>query len=142
MRKLSKAKWLTASGGIICPGFISCARSQCSRQASARGPGDCSQPGLLQPASAPIFPAASSGKVNVAKHYGQLPLAFEPALPGSNKEVKFLARGNGYALFLENHEAVLELRGDSKTSAIVRMELAGANTAPRLHRAGTIAREK
>ena len=129
MRELSKAKWLTATGGVIAlASFLALGLNVPGKPATRIG--GLHQPGLLRPASAPIFAVASSNKVNVAKHYGQLPLAFEPALPGSNKEVKFLARGNGYALFLENHEAVLELRGNSKASAMVRMELAGANTAP------------
>ena len=129
MSVLSKAKWLTATGGIIgLASFLALGLSVPGKQAARIG--GLRQPGLLRPASAPIFAVASSNKVNVAKHYGQLPLAFEPALPGSNKEVKFLARGNGYALFLENHDAVLELRGDSKTSGLVRMQLAGANPAP------------
>jgi hypothetical protein len=129
MRELSKAKWLTATGGVIgLASFLALGLNVPGKQAARIG--GLRQPGLLRPASAPIFPVVSPNKVNVAKHYGQLPLAFEPALPGSNTEVKFLARGNGYALFLKNHEAVLELRGNSKTSAMVRMELAGANTAP------------
>jgi hypothetical protein len=73
--------------------------------------------------------AASRSTVNVIKQYGRLPLAFEPA-SASNDQAKFLARGSGYALFLTNDEAVLELRGHSKARSIVRMELEGANAAP------------
>ena len=98
MSVLRKAKWLTATGGIIgLASFLALGLSVPGKREARIG--ELRQPGLLRPASAPIFAAASSNKVNVAKHYGQLPLAFEPALPGSNKEVKFLARGNGYALF-------------------------------------------
>jgi len=129
MRELSKAKWLTAAGGTIClASFLALGLNVPGKQAARIG--GMRQPALLRAATAPILPVASSSKVNVANHYGQLPLAFEPALPGSNSQAKFLAKGNGYALFLENHQAVLALRGDSKTSAVVRMELAGANTTP------------
>jgi hypothetical protein len=69
----------------------------------------------------------SRSTANVSKRYGQLPLAFEPSSSPSNDRVKFLARGGGYALFLTNDEAVLELRGHSKTRSVLRMELAGAN---------------
>lgn len=67
---------------------------------------------------------ASAQKIGVLNQYGRLPLAFEPE---SNSEAKYLARGNGYALFLANDEAVLELRGPSKSASVVRMELSGAN---------------
>jgi len=70
---------------------------------------------------------ASTQKVGVLNHYGQLPLAFEPANTASNSAAQYLTRGNGYALFLANEEAVLELRGPSKSASVVRMELAGAN---------------
>ncbi|MGC1416872.1 MAG: SBBP repeat-containing protein, partial [Candidatus Acidiferrum sp.] len=83
----------------------------------------------LRTSSAPILKAASSAKVNVVKQYGQLPLAFEPTESAPGAQAKFLARGEGYALFLANREAVLELRGPSKPPAVLRMELAGANTA-------------
>jgi hypothetical protein len=76
--------------------------------------------------------AASRSTLNIVKQYGQLPLAFEPNSSPSADRVKFLARGSGYALFLTNDEAVLELRGRSKTPSIVRMEIAGANAAARL----------
>ena len=79
-----------------------------------------------------VTPVASSGRTNVIEQYGRLPLAFEPNWSGSNDRVKFLARGSGYALFLTNREAVLELRGRSMTSSIVRMEVAGASAGARL----------
>src|ERR1700691_4952576 len=131
MRKLSKAKWMTASGGIICLAAnlalsIKLPRNQTLRISKlshvARG---------LLASFAPATRAASSSHADVVKHYGQLPLGFEPNSSASSNEAKFLARGNGYELFLANHEAVLELRGPSKTPAVLRMQLAGANPAPR-----------
>ncbi len=83
--------------------------------------------GSLQAKFTAIPSQASVQKVGVLNHYGQLPLAFEPANTTSNSAAKYLTRGSGYALFLANEEAVLELRGPSKSAFVVRMELAGAN---------------
>jgi hypothetical protein len=131
MRKLSKAKWMTASGGIICLAAI-LALSITLPGKQALRIGRLSHVSRdFRASSAPAVPAASSSHVDVVKHYGQLPLAFEPNSTASSSEAKFLARGNGYALFLANHEAVLELRGPSKSPAVLRMQLAGANPTPR-----------
>lgn len=60
-----------------------------------------------------------------------LPLIFEPNRGQSGSEVKFLAHGSGYGLYLTQSEAVLSLpamRNSGKpTSAAVRMQFAGAN---------------
>ena len=45
----------------------------------------------------------------MARAYGQLPLRFEPNLGQSDAQVRFLARGSGYSLFLTPTEAVLAL---------------------------------
>ena len=58
---------------------------------------------------------------------GQLPLRFESNQGQSDAQVKFLAHGSGYSLFLTSDQAVLALRANAKSS-VVRMHLAGANT--------------
>lgn len=134
MRELSNAKWVTASCGIICLAtFLALSHDLPSKQAQhmvARNVASTA----LRTNLAPIFAAASpnnvSNNVKIMKHYGQLPLAFEPNWSASSAQAKFMARGNGYALFLANREAVLELRGPSKTPSVLRMQLAGANPAP------------
>ena len=98
----------------------------------------------------------------VVKDYGNLPLSFEANQGQTDDRVKFLARGNGYTLFLTSTEAVLSLRksdssegrdagirrlGDAwivsahqdlqstirnRQSAVLRMKLIGANPAPRV----------
>src|SRR6267378_2241074 len=45
----------------------------------------------------------------LAENYGELPLRFEPNLGQAGERVKFLARGNHFALFLTPKEAVLSL---------------------------------
>src|SRR5437763_4383940 len=42
--------------------------------------------------------------------YGQLPLSFEDNQGQTSADVRFLSRGNGYALFLTDNEAVLSLQ--------------------------------
>ena len=49
-------------------------------------------------------------KASVRQFYGQLPLSFELNQGQSDGRVKFLSRGQGYALFLTASEAVLSLR--------------------------------
>src|SRR5574341_933206 len=63
----------------------------------------------------------------VAESYGQLPLSFEANQGQTGDQVKFLARGHGYELFLTATEAALELR-----SASLRMKLDGANPIPQV----------
>jgi hypothetical protein len=66
--------------------------------------------------------------------YAQLPLSFEANHGQTDSRVKFLARGQGYTLFLTGHDAVLVLSSgmsDRKakqpaSSAVVRLRLLGA----------------
>jgi hypothetical protein len=81
----------------------------------------------------------------VVAGYGKLPLIFEVNQGQTDPQVKFLARGPGYTLFLTSGEAVWALHkasapkkdfvavktqppGDAK-SAVIRMRLRGANPA-------------
>ena len=65
---------------------------------------------------------------------GQHPLSFEPNQGLTNSQVRFLTRGNGYALFLTADEAVLKLQHSAvstqhSAASVVRMRLVGANQA-------------
>src|SRR5215831_19981349 len=56
---------------------------------------------------------ASEGRAaqkRVLQRYGQLPLRFEANRGQTDARVKFLARGQEFALFLTGNEAVLDLR--------------------------------
>jgi len=56
-------------------------------------------------------PASSTAqKVRLQEGYGRLPMSFEPNVGQTAEEVKYLARGPGYTLFLTGQEAVLALR--------------------------------
>ena len=48
-------------------------------------------------------------------NFASLPVAFEPNLGQTDSQVKYLARGNGYTLFLTSSEAVLSLAGGSES---------------------------
>jgi Beta-propeller repeat len=110
------------------------------------------------PASAETLPCSASkpdpaAPARALASYGKLPLSFEANAGQTDQRVKFLTRGSGYALFLTSNEAVLALRqtasgkpkaqkadptlqrqvptsnSESRTSAVLRMKLVGANPA-------------
>src|ERR1700693_4729041 len=55
--------------------------------------------------------------------WSEIPLSFEPNTGQAATEVRYLARGNAYTLFLVNGEAVLA----GKNQSPLRMKLRGAN---------------
>jgi len=65
--------------------------------------------------------------LHIASIYGQLPLSFEPNQGQTDANVKFLARGGGYGLYLTGSEAVLALHSAGKQNSIIRMSLDRAN---------------
>jgi uncharacterized repeat protein (TIGR01451 family) len=78
--------------------------------------------------------STSQGAVPVMTAYRGLPLIFEPNQGQSDPEVKFLAHGSGYGLFLTADEAVLTLRHSARgprhsvpASSVLRMTLEGAS---------------
>jgi Beta-propeller repeat len=80
--------------------FASTAKSEATR--ARRGVPD--QGPHARPASGSVV-----SQTRLAKSYGQLPLSFERNRGQTDGRVKFLARGQGYALFLTRNEAVLDL---------------------------------
>src|SRR5688572_27716519 len=89
---------------------------------------------------------AAIAQASAQAAYGKLPLSFESNRGQTDSQVQFLARGNGYALFLTPNEAVLELRklgirndkslgasakSNNPQSAVLRMRLAGASAEPK-----------
>src|SRR5512132_494930 len=103
----------------------------------------------LMPAGAPATTASepsSAMKAEIETNYGKLPLSFEANQGQTDSQVKFLARGRGYALFLTSTEAVLSLakpqaQARPETSAtsspeasgtVLAMQLSGANPEPQV----------
>jgi hypothetical protein len=90
-------------------------------------------------ASPSVFAAPSPSSVSDAalRAYARLPLMFEPNQGQTDPQVRFIARGGGYGLFLTDQEAVLALENakagkSDRKSSVVRMRLAGSNQNPRL----------
>ena len=79
----------------------------------------------------------SAAHLAVNESLGKLPLSFEANQGQTDEQVKFLARGNGYNLFLTPTEAVLKLNqpqenSDSAANSatktdVIRLKLQGAN---------------
>src|SRR5437762_855403 len=107
--------------------------------------------------------ALKTSKQQVVETYGKQPLSLEANVGQTNRQVKFLSRGNGYTLFLTHRgEAVLALRKPAPkadprkpaslasrpgrlkrdaagTSTVVRMKLVGGNAKPRAEALGELA---
>ena len=86
-----------------------------------------------------------SPRAQLLRNYGDLPLSFEQNQGQADSRVRFLSRGNGYALFLAPNEAVLSLAGtesaeprlasslqrhESPAATVVRLTLLGAARDP------------
>jgi Beta-propeller repeat len=80
----------------------------------------------------PATPLSSTQKQDLTSAYGKLPLAFEANQGQSAALVRYLARGQGYQLFLTNQEAVLTLR--EPTAAGTKSVKATTPLAARTHR--------
>src|SRR6266498_370541 len=59
--------------------------------------------------------ASTSSRQRLVKAYGHLPLSFEANRGQADPQVRFVAHGPGYTLFLREREAVLRLRKPSHT---------------------------
>jgi hypothetical protein len=97
-----------------------------ARHQSAAGPAaaaSASQPGTVTP--------AARGRIQAS--YAALPLAFEPNDGQTDAQVKYMARGSGYVLFLTADDAVFSLRSQpsASTAYAVRrgLEVRGKNLA-------------
>ena len=76
-----------------------------------------------------VFVGVAAGETRAPEpqlRVAALPLSFEPNLGQADSQVGYLARGDGYTLFLTPTEAVFRLQGDG-ARAVVRMKLAGGN---------------
>ncbi len=58
-------------------------------------------------------------KMNLAENYGKIPMSFESNQGQTSSQVKFLARGNNYTLFLTPDETVLKLQPCSHPEKIL-----------------------
>ncbi|HET9406112.1 MAG TPA: SBBP repeat-containing protein [Candidatus Sulfotelmatobacter sp.] len=102
---------------------------------SASHPGLRSASALLPPS---IFPPARAAQSTFAQQqalhaWNALPLRFEPNVGQSDSQVKFIARGAGYGLFLSSDRAVIALRSKASSQGkdivtdVLSMRLVGAS---------------
>jgi uncharacterized repeat protein (TIGR01451 family) len=77
--------------------------------------------------SAPAGPAPEATASVPPGAFGRLPLSFEPNQGQTDARVKFLARGQGYGIFLTDNDALLSFSGSQ-----MRMRLQGASTSPQI----------
>jgi len=82
-------------------------------------------------------PATAAPEARVSETYGKLPLHFEANQGQTHQDVRFLARGPGYSLYLTAGEAVLVLTKPNPdatqaraTPVVVRMSVVGAAPKP------------
>jgi len=137
----SRGRVLLAFASLVTIGAIALGFGSSARQARNVASNQIAQLPLFAPVLFAPEPSTSAhGTQPIRISYAHLPLIFEPNQGQSDPQVKFLARGSGYGLFLTAEEAVLALQPsvDSRqTSArklsVVRMKLAGANTNPALN---------
>ena len=85
----------------------------------------------------PAMPAAAPVSAARAMQYGNVPLVFEPNRGQTAPRVRFLTRGSGYALFLTDAEAVVQL-ADGDETATVRLGFRGANAKPAIEGEGLL----
>jgi hypothetical protein len=107
--------------------------------AKASGPGGAGQSSPRQPSATHKALASKSLPKSLS-----LPMFFEPNQGQTAPQVKFLARGAGYGLFLTADEAVLQLQPSAlstqhsalssqrASSSVIRMRLEGANSTARV----------
>src|SRR5437879_1394760 len=82
-------------------------------------------------------PATAAPEARVSETYGKLPLHFQANRGQTHEDVRFLARGPGYSLFLTPTEAVLTLM---KPESSARKPAAHGKSEPRGPATGTVLR--
>jgi len=139
---LSKPRWIVAFcivSALAIVAVFSFVLSPAHHSRRAQAASAASQP----PAAAP------AARFRVQANYAALPLAFEQNQGQTDSQVKYMARGDGYILFLAANDAVFSLQSRSSntstsrapalantrqhtaqkvSAAVVRMQLAGSNS--------------
>jgi len=82
--------------------------------------------------ASPSQPVAAAQRSRIQASYAALPLAFEQNQGQTDPQVKYLARGSGYTLFLTANDAVFSLHSRPSASeastAVVRMHVVGGTS--------------
>jgi uncharacterized protein (TIGR03437 family) len=76
-----------------------------------------------------VASSVSSSRIAALDAYGKLPLSFEANQGQAGPEVRYLARGDGYAILLADSGAIVSLRSKGNShDDVVRLELMGASS--------------
>jgi hypothetical protein len=125
----SQGQGLLAFASLVTIGAIALWLGPSTGQARLAGTHSIAQPTLFVPEAAP----SAHGPPQIRVAYNHLPLIFEPNHGQTDPQVKFLARGSGYGLFLTAEEAVLALQHPAVNTSqsahrvsLIRMALDGA----------------
>jgi hypothetical protein len=79
------------------------------------------RPRSVKRASVPQVPASTAQRGRVRANLDALPLAFEANQGQTDPQVKYIARGNGYKLFLTSSKAIMNLPSSKKQSEVLDM---------------------
>ncbi|RKT44452.1 SBBP repeat-containing protein [Thiocapsa rosea] len=85
-----------------------------SAPARSTDPADALAPASAEPPGAALADPVATARIK--QDFGRLPMHFEPNVGQSAEEVRYLARGAGYSLFLTDTEAVLVLQPGRATA--------------------------
>jgi hypothetical protein len=77
-------------------------------------------------------PVQTKSAATLRGAYAQLPLSFEANAGQTDSQVRYLARGNGYTIFLTANETVLSLHSLENGNAVVRLRLDGSSAHPEI----------
>ena len=134
MSKPSATKRFTLAGWVVAVALVAIAVVVSAGSAGLRAhSGNATARPVSAPVQAPAMSADQRGRV--AASLGKLPLAFEANQGQTDPQVKYMARGNGYTVFLTANDAVFALQSSSR-SADARMNgkhglVAAAQAAPK-----------
>src|SRR5579885_224132 len=84
--------------------------------------------GISMASARSAAPAAT--RAEAAAEFSRMPMHFEWNTGQTDPQVKALARGRGFGLFLTNTESVLKLAPGNQKGAVLRWKLVGSNPTP------------
>jgi hypothetical protein len=89
---------------------------------------------VIAAANSKTSPDSTGGTSQAQAEYIRLPLAFEANEGQLDREARFLARGEGYAVFLTRNEAVLTMQGAEKLkrAGVLRLSWVNGNRIPKI----------
>jgi hypothetical protein len=115
--KPSATKRFTLAGWVVAVALVAIAVVVSTGSAGLRAHSGSAttRPVAAAPVQAPATRADQRGRV--AASLGKLPLAFEANQGQTDPQVKYMARGNGYTVFLTANDAVFALQSSSPSTA-------------------------